>query len=125
MMRGFDGKLFFVGSWWSKFYFELPPVWRSTGAGTGDFDFLVKFPTRTENLREGLAERTREGPLGGTLTALIAGLAFDGKLSFVGSWWSKFISSCPLYGGVLGLVQGISTSCKISDQDREPARRFR
>ena len=43
------------------------------GAGTVDFDFLVKFPTRTENMRKGPAEGTREGPLGVTSGVLIVG----------------------------------------------------
>ena len=73
-MLGLDGKPLFVSSWWSKCYFKSSPVKQEIGAGTGDFDFLIKFPTRTENLRKGSAEGTREGPLGGTLEVFIAGL---------------------------------------------------
>ena len=73
-MLGLDGKPLFVSSSWSKCYFKSSPVKQEIGAGTGDFDFLIKFPTRTENLRKGSAEGTREGPLGGTLKVFIAGL---------------------------------------------------
>ena len=73
-MRGFDGMPLFVGSWWSRYYFKSPPVWRGIGAGTGYFGFLVKTPTMTENPRKGPAEGAREGHLGGALSALIAGL---------------------------------------------------
>ena len=44
------------------------------GLVQGDFDFLLKFPTWTKDLREGPAEGTREGHLSGTLAVLIAGL---------------------------------------------------
>jgi hypothetical protein len=54
--------------------FQVVPVKQEIGAGTGDFVFLIKFPTRTENLRKGSPEGTREGPLGGTLEVFIAGL---------------------------------------------------
>ena len=76
-MLGLDGKPLFVSSWWSKCYFKSTPVKQGIGAGTGDFDFLIKFPTRTENLRKGSAEGTREGPLGGTLEVFIAGLGWS------------------------------------------------
>ena len=73
-MLGLNGKPLFVGSWWLKCYFKSSTVKQEIGAGTGDFNFRIKFPTRTENLRKGSAEGTREGPLSGTLKVFIAGL---------------------------------------------------
>ena len=54
--------------------FQVVPSKAGNWTGTGDFDFLIKFPTRTENVRKGSAEGTREGPLGDTLKVFIAGL---------------------------------------------------
>ena len=70
MMRGFLWKAPIRGLVVVKMLSKFPPVWRGIGAGTGDFDFLVKFPTRIENFRKGPAEGTREGPLSGTLSVL-------------------------------------------------------
>ena len=57
-----------------KVLFQVVPSKAGNLGWYRGFDFLIKFPTRTENLRKGSAEGTREGPLGGTLEVFIAGL---------------------------------------------------
>ena len=51
---------------------ELAPAKQEIGPWTGNFDFRIKFPTRTKNLRKVPAEWAQEGPLGGLSVLTLA-----------------------------------------------------
>jgi len=57
---------------------ESAPEKQEIGPWTGNFDFRMKFPTRTKNLRKVPAEWAQEGPLGGPLSVLTFGCGFNG-----------------------------------------------
>ena len=57
---------------------ESAPEKQEIGPWTGNFDFRMKFPTRTKNLRKVPAEWAQEGPLGGPLSVLTSGCGFNG-----------------------------------------------
>ena len=57
---------------------ESAPEKQEIGPWTGNFDFRIKFPTRTKNLRKVPAEWAQEGPLGGPLSVLTFGCGFNG-----------------------------------------------
>ena len=56
---------------------ESAPDKQEIGPWTGNFDFRIKFPTRTRNLRKVPAEWAQEGPLGGPFSALTSGCGFN------------------------------------------------
>ena len=70
-------------SWSSKGNFpgEPAPEKQEIGSWTGNFDFRIKFPTRTKNLRKVPAEWAQEGPLSGPLSVLTFGCGFNGVAS--------------------------------------------
>ena len=57
---------------------ESAPKKQEIGPWTGNFDFRIKFPTRTKNVRKVPAERAQEGPLGGPFSRLTFGCGFNG-----------------------------------------------
>ena len=67
---------------------ESAPDKQEIGPWTGNFDFRIKFPTRTKNLRKVPAEWAQERPLGGPFSVLTSGCGFDGVAGVHG--WSAF-----------------------------------
>ena len=57
---------------------ELAPEKQEIGPWTGNFDFRIKFPTRTKNLRNVSADWAQEGPMGGPLSVLTSGCGLNG-----------------------------------------------
>ena len=57
---------------------ESAPEKQQIGPWTGNFDFRIKFPTRTKNLRKVPAEWAQEGSLGGPFSMLTSGCRFNG-----------------------------------------------
>ena len=79
-----------------------PPDMQEIGPWTGNFDFRIKFPTWTKNLRKVPAEWTQEGPLGGPFGVLtfgcgfngVAGVAFPGTYQWTEFYFTIFVSPC-------------------------------
>ena len=65
---------------------ESAPEKQEIGPWTGNFDFRIKFPTRTKNLRKVPAEWAQEGPLGGPLNVLTYGCGFNGVAGVASPW---------------------------------------
>ena len=77
-----------------------PPDKQEIGPWTGNFDFRIKFPTWTKNLRKVPAEWTQEGPLGGPFGVLTFGCGFNGVAGVASpgtyQWaeFNQFVSPC-------------------------------
>ena len=56
---------------------ESAPEKQEIGPWIGNFDFRIKFPTKTKNLRKVPAEWAQKGPLGSLLSVLTSGCGFN------------------------------------------------